>query len=234
MLCRDLLRHNRLCQHRQESSVLATSSHLPPRLGSALNPEQMSTEPGQPQSEKVRAAFTAYKDGQVNLAFDLYKELADNGHAESQVFIAWMLSQGIGCNKDESKAATYYERAASLGNPLGCFYLGRWLTKEGEHEQAYSFYSRGASGHHLPSVFRVGYSLARGKGVNVDLERAYKILMSAAKRGHAFAIRELAIQDVRGGRGLLWMPIGVLEFVFALCWGVAISVVNKDSDLLRG
>ncbi|MEO8024658.1 tetratricopeptide repeat protein [Polaromonas sp.] len=186
------------------------------------------------QAEKLSAAFAAYKEGQINLAFDLYKRLADEGHAEGQVFVAWMLSQGIGCTKDEAKAATYYERAAALGNPLGCFYFGRWLTKMGEHERAYRFYSQGAQSGNLPSTFRVGYSLARGKGVNVDLQRAYEMLKAAAMQGHAYALREMGVQDLRGGRGLLWMPIGLLEFVLALCWGVAVSVFNKDSDLLRG
>ena len=186
------------------------------------------------QAEGIRAALAAYEDGQINLAFDLYKRLADEGHAESQVFVAWMLSAGIGCTRDEAKAATYYERAAALGHPLGCFYFGRWLTKKGEHTRAYGFYSLGAQRSHLPSIFRVGYSLARGKGVNVDLLRAYEMLKAAAVRGHAHALREMAIQDFRGGRGVLWMPMGLFEFVLAFCWGVAVSMVNKDSELLRG
>lgn len=186
------------------------------------------------QSVKVRAALAAFKEGQINLAFDLYLRLADEGHAGSQVFTAWMLTQGIGCTKDEAKAATYYERAAVLGNPVGCFYFGRWLTKLGEHARAYGFYSQGAQSGNLPSTFRVGYSLARGKGVNADLQRAYEMLKAAAMHGHAYALREMAVQDLRGGRGLLWMPIGFFEFVLALCWGVAVSMFNKDSDLLRG
>lgn len=190
----------------------------------------MNTE----QSEKVRAAFAAYKKGQIYLSFDLYKCLADEGHVESQVFVAWMLTQGVGCTKDEAKAANYYERAAALGNPLGCFNYGRWLTKMGEHERAYLFYSQGAQSGNLPSTFRVGYSLARGIGVNVDLQRSYEMLKVAAIEGHAYALREMGVQDLRGGRGFLWMPIGVFEFALALCWGVAVSVFNKDSDLLRG
>jgi TPR repeat protein len=76
--------------------------------------------------------------------------------------------------------------------------------------------------------------LARGKGVAVDLQRAYDVLSNAAMRGHAYALRELAVQDLRGGRGVLWVPFGLVEFVAALSWGVAVSIVNKDSDLLRG
>lgn len=186
------------------------------------------------RAERVGAAFEAFKDGRVNLAFDLYKQLADDGHVESQIFTAWMLSQGVGCKKNDVDAAHYYERAAALGNPVGSFYFGRWLTKTGDHARAFDFYSQGARSQHLPSIFRVGYSLARGKGVNPDLQQAYPMLITAAVRGHAYALREMALQDLRGGRGLLWMPIGICEFVLALCWGVVVSMYNKDSDLLRG
>jgi len=186
------------------------------------------------QANKVRDASAAYSENKLYLAFDLYSQLADAGHVESQIFLAWMLSQGIGCTKSEAQAAVYYERAAALGNPLGCFYFGRWLTRAGEHQRAYGFYLRGAESKHLPSMFRVGYSLARGRGVAVDLLRAYDILKTAAVQGHAFALREMAVQDLRGGRGPLWIPVGILEFVAAFFWGVAVSMFNKNSDLLRG
>jgi uncharacterized protein len=186
------------------------------------------------QADDLNCAFAAHKAGQHNLAFDLYRRLADQGHLESQVFVAWMLSRGVGCDKNEALAATYYERAAALGSPVGCFYYGRWLTKAGEHSAAYNYYSHGARSKHFPSMFRVGLSLARGKGVSADSRRAYKMLCEVAAHGHAYALREIAIQDMLGNRGVLWIPIGVIEFFCAFCWGVIISIVNKDSDLIRG
>lgn len=185
-------------------------------------------------ANELRRANSAYKAGRLREAFSLYEQLANAGHAESQVFVAWMLSNGLGCAKNDAAAAIFYERAAALGNPIGCFYFARWLTKSGQHEPAFEFYLRAANRNHLPSAFRVGLSLARGKGVPVDLARAYSALSNAALRGHAYALRELAVQDLRGGRGLICMPIGLLEFAVALCWGVAVSIFNKDSDLLRG
>jgi hypothetical protein len=40
------------------------------------------------QADDLRLAFAAHKAGNSNLAFDLYKRLADDGHTDSQVFIA--------------------------------------------------------------------------------------------------------------------------------------------------
>lgn len=184
------------------------------------------------RTEKLVAAQKAYKDGLLYLAFDLYRLLADDGHVESQVFVAWMLSQGIGCQKDGSQAAAYYERAAAHGHPLGCFYFGRWLTRAGDHARAYRFYAMGAERRHLPSMFRVGYSLAHGKGVPVDVNRSYIVLKEAAVRGHAFALRELGLQDLRGKRGVAWQLMGVVEIIAAVCWGFMVSMVNDDSEFL--
>lgn len=185
-------------------------------------------------ARKLRAALEAYRKGRLGLAFTLYQQLAHDGHSESQVFVAWMLSEGIGCPKDESTAAMFFEQAAAQDHPIGSFYFARWLTKQGEHERAYGFYHDGARRNHLPSVFRVGYSLARGRGVPTDLRRAYKTLGVAARQGHAFAMREIAIQDLRGRRGFVFRPLGALEFLVAVCWGVVVSLVRADSDLLRG
>ncbi|MCR8960562.1 sel1 repeat family protein [Variovorax sp. S2] len=184
------------------------------------------------RAEKLVAAQKAYTDGLLYLAFDLYRLLADDGHVESQVFVAWTLSQGIGCQKDESQAAVYYERAATHGHSLGCFYFGRWLTRAGDHARAYRFYAMGAERRHLPSMFRVGYSLAHGKGVSVDLHRSYNVLKEAAMRGHAFALRELGLQDLRGRRGVAWQPVGLVEVVAAVCWGFMVSMLNDDSEFL--
>jgi hypothetical protein len=64
------------------------------------------------------------------------------------------------------------------------------------------------------------------------LRRSYQILKAAAMRGHAYALRELGLQDLRGKRGAIWQPIGLVEILAAVCWGFMVSMVNDDSDLL--
>src|SRR5438552_18709105 len=128
--------------------------------------------------EDVATAREAFRTKDFERAFSAYRRLAEDGRPECQVFLAWMLTEGIGCARDEVEAAKYYERAASLGNPLGRFYFARWLTRQGLHEQAYPLYVLSADVGYLPAVFRVGYSLARGKGVARDLVKAYGALRS--------------------------------------------------------
>ncbi|MDH6164878.1 hypothetical protein M2282_000006 [Variovorax boronicumulans] len=63
----------------------------------SLSSERMHAD----REEKLVAARKAYTDGLLYLAFDRYQVQANDGHVESEVFVAWMLSQGVGCEKDE-------------------------------------------------------------------------------------------------------------------------------------
>jgi uncharacterized protein len=184
--------------------------------------------------EQLSAARSAFRKGLYQVAFARYHELAEAGQPECQVFLAWMLGQGIGCDQDEARAAQLYERAAALGNPVGCFYFGRWLTKNGDHTTALRLYRESAKTGYLPAVFRVGYSLVRGKGAAVSMTPGYEFLEEAAAKGHAFALRELAVQDWLGARGFYKRIAAPGKFVVAVLTGAALSIWNRDSDRLRG
>lgn len=98
--CRRPSHHNLSYKPRQQYPVQARSGHLSRPLVFVRDLKHMKRVE---QANKLRAASVAYRENQLHLAFDLYSELADAGHAESQIFIGWMLSQGIGCKKTKRK-----------------------------------------------------------------------------------------------------------------------------------
>jgi len=87
-------------------------------------------------TEDLNKAENYYNKGDYASAYKYYLSLAQGGHADSQVFIGWMLLNGIGINKDTNKAAYWFERAASLGSVRGAFYFGRFLTSKEQHKEA--------------------------------------------------------------------------------------------------
>jgi len=82
-------------------------------------------------------------------------------------------------------------------------------------------------------MFRIGYSLARGKGIPIDIEGGYKHLISAAKEGHIFALREISLLDIKGHRGNIRRVTGILMILFSIFLGVIISFKDRYSDRLR-
>ncbi len=58
----------------------------------------------------------AIDDGNYDLAFAIFKGLAETGHVQSQTIIARMYDEGLGRAKDQSQATAWYCRAAGLGD----------------------------------------------------------------------------------------------------------------------
>lgn len=177
-------------------------------------------------------ASRAYNARKFADAFSSYKELALGGHAESQVFIGWMLLEGKGVISNPTEAAQWFERAASLGSPQGAFYWARYLTSQGQHHDAFNWYQKAAASNYLPATFWVGYALAEGKGVPPDIQAAYKYLRRAKELGHLYAQRQLAVLDLQGHRGCMYRLFGAASFVGAVLRSLFVS--KGDADKLRG
>jgi uncharacterized protein len=149
------------------------------------------------------------------------------------MFVGWMFLNGLGIRQDEAQAMQWFERAAALGSVQGQFYYGRYLTRIGRLDEACTLYRSAAKAGHLPSIFWVGYALARGQGVDRDVKEAYWYLLQAAKRGHVHALREIALLDMGGNRGPFWRLPGLVEFIVAIAAAFVLALINRESDLLR-
>lgn len=184
-------------------------------------------------AEELRRASEAYRHKRYDVAYRIYRMLAEQGHAESQMFVGWMHLSGLGVASDEAQAAEWFEKAAALGSIEGQFYYARYLTKIGRDKEAYPLYRRAAESGHLPSIFWVGYSFARGQGVDLNIDSGYRYLLRAARRGHVHALREVAVLDIKGYRGLTWQLVAPVEFCLAVASAYVLALVNSKSDLVR-
>jgi len=184
-------------------------------------------------NDDLRDAEESYHRKDYTDAYEKYLALSKNGHGDSQVFLGWMIQNGIGTNIDISESALWFERAALLGSVQGAFYFGRYLTTQGKHEEALKWYRSATSKGDIASIFRVGYSLVRGKGTAIDIPQGYKYLLSAAASGNIFAKREVGILDVKGNRGFIRRITGFFGLLYVICLGIIISLINTNSDRLR-
>lgn len=175
-------------------------------------------------------AFEAYKRGRFQLALERYTDLANEGDADSQVQVGWMHAEGVGCVKNIEVATDFLSRAAARGNPRGQFYLARLLSSQGKHDAALPLYRQAAARDYLPAVFRVGHSLVYAKGTAADMEEGVKWLTLAAGRGHAYAMRDLAVQEMRGRCGWFALPLGAARFCLAIVWGTWVYHSDKHSE----
>ncbi len=135
---------------------------------------------------------------------------------------------------DKAQAAQWFERAARTGSMSGAFYFARFLTTDGKHSESIHWYKQAADRGYPPALFRLGLAYAKGKGIEINIRLAYKYLEASKKDGHVFALREIALLDIKGNRGFKFRLYGVLELCRAITTGIYFGIVDSKSDKLRG
>ena len=146
-------------------------------------------------------------------ALPIYEQLSEKGYAACQIFVGWMLFEGVGVDKNRAKALEHFQRAAEQGEAAGLFYLGRALTAEGAHEEALTWYRLAAERRYMPALFRLGISYLDGLGTAPDEALGLSYLRDAAKAGHVLAEGQLAKRYLSGALGLRMIPAGLLLLV---------------------
>ena len=185
-------------------------------------------------NEEFIDAKECYEKGDLISAYNKYLVLAKEGHVESQIFLGWMIATGKVFQADPESGSRWFKQAASLGSASGSFYYGRYLTTQNNHIEAFKYYLIASERGSISGTFRVGYSLSRGKGTDVNYKRSYGYLHSASKQGHIFALKEIGVLDIKGQRGFAHRFLGFFEVMYAIFWGMSLSIIDPYSDRLRG
>ncbi len=80
-----------------------------------------------PSDGQLEKGVKAFSEQRYRQAYEHWLPLADEGHAEAQLFMAVLYRYGLGTEKDLTNAASWYEKAALQGNvdaqnEIGFFY----------------------------------------------------------------------------------------------------------------
>ncbi|MBO5428181.1 MAG: sel1 repeat family protein [Prevotella sp.] len=97
---------------------------------------------------------------------------------------------GIGMEKDTTKAVAWMEAAANAGFHVAChnlgeiYHQGRYGMKQ-DFRKAYSFYKRGADNDCVMCYYDEGYMLYKGLGCRQDYAKAAELFRKGVDRNHA-------------------------------------------------
>jgi len=120
---------------------------------------------------------------------------AENGDVDSQYDLGNMYTEGIGVDPDITKAAAWYEKAASQGYEkaqykLGLIYYEKSSAKNDQY-RAFGLFRKAAGKGYPAAQFYLGKMYASGRGVKRDYETAMEWLRKAADGGFNEARREM-------------------------------------------
>lgn len=120
----------------------------------------------------------------------------------SPYWLIWageMYRYGVGTEKDEKKAFSYYEKAAALGDVDGIVKVGRaYLNGIGvpiDYEKSLHFFESAASQNSPEAMVLIAYQYENGKGVAIDYEKPLQWLARAEQSCHLWLARELSEKD---------------------------------------
>ena len=136
-------------------------------------------------------AYDEYNEGNYELAFMLFMQLAEKEDAESENNLGFMYENGIGIAQSVEEAAKWYKKAAEQGFVHAQYSLGT-LYANGDgvpqsHEEAAKWYRLAADQNLVEAQNILGWIYMSGKGVPQSYEEAAKWYRLAADQGDAEA-----------------------------------------------
>ncbi|GBC01725.1 hypothetical protein RclHR1_04300007 [Rhizophagus clarus] len=130
-------------------------------------------------------------------AFELYKELAEQGYSNAQNKLGYCYEGGIGTKKDLEKAIYWYQRAAKNQNKFSQYHLGRCYEFgngiEKDEVKAFEWYRKSAEQGYYDAQNELGYLYESGVIIEKDLEKAVYWYQKAAEKGNKFSQYNLGI-----------------------------------------
>ena len=125
--------------------------------------------------------------GNYSTAFALYSLAAEKGQAKAQIGLGICYEEGVGIEKNLTKAVEWYTKAAEQGNATAQCNLGFCYDNGSGVEQnlakAVEWYTKAAEQGYVMAQFTLGFCYEHGTCVETDLAKAVEWYTKAAKQG---------------------------------------------------
>ena len=161
------------------------------------------------QGMMFEPAREAERIGDYERAFEIYKDVAEDGVVIAQTKVAQYYEKGQGTPQNYAEAARWYEAAAKAGDPRAYGPLARlYETGNGvpqDDARALQLYLEAAATGTVWANAKVGQFLEKGRGGTADPAAAARYYQIAAEAGDQNA--QLALADLyRKGNGIAADP----------------------------
>ena len=142
-------------------------------------------------TETFDEAFSAYKQGDYEVAFQGFRRAAEQGEADAQFILGYMYVRGEGVLQDYAEAAKWWHRAAEQGHVFAQVSLGK-MFRDGDdvlqdYAEAVKWFRRAAEQGQVNAQLDLADMYSNGHGVPQDEAEAARWYLRAAEQGDASA-----------------------------------------------
>lgn len=151
--------------------------------------------------ELLANARQLFRDKKINEAFDIFRQLAEKGHAQSQAFVAAAYYRGEGTTRNFAEAFKWAILAAETEaysmHLLGIMYFNGYGVKQ-DCDLAVKYYKSAIEKNEVNAMLNLGRAYLMGRCVKSDPAEAKILLDRAASVGNAGAMFTLGGMYERG------------------------------------
>ena len=214
--------------------ITASVTLPPPLAGSGVSStEQLDVidmgSKSNPQT--LTKAKRLYYSGKHREALELYLRLAKSGNVQCQAFVGWMYAKGArGVEQDYERAREWLSQAAQSGKADILYLLAVTDHNLHDYEEAIRSYRKAAELGYSAAYYQLGRMHRAGTGLDQNKDKAYELFDEAARRGHLFARREIAVMLMKGYKGLAQVPKGLMLFLRNVMQGALTAAKDPYSE----
>lgn len=171
-------------------------------------------------AQTLSEARLLYDSGKHLEALELYARLAKDGNVEAQAFVGWVYATGVpGVEQDYERAREWLSQAAQSGRADTLYLLAVTNHLLRDYDEAIKGYRKAAKLDYSAAYYQLAVMHRDGTGFDRNDDKAYELFDEAARRGHLFARREIAVMLMKGHKGLGQVLKGLVLFFRNLIQG---------------
>ena len=185
---------------------------------------------------RLHDACKSLDSGAIEIALHAFGELANSGERRANLYLGWIYDQGL---SDEGrnivKAESHYQVLADDGDMDGAYYLGILYFRNGKCLESIGWLECAAKQGH-PSAAYWLYRIFMGDEadcvVEIDAAKSQSFLITAAKLGHIYAIRDLARTDLNKCKGMLKL-VALTRYIWLRLKAIYLILKNSNDPRVR-
>ena len=135
-----------------------------------------------------------------------------------------------GVEQDYERAREWLSQAAQSGRADILYLLAVTNHNLHDYDEAIKGYRKAAELDYSAAYYQLARMHREGAGLDQDDDKAYELSDEAARRGHLFARREIAVMLMKGHKGLDQVPRGLMLFFRNLIQGARTAAKDPYSE----
>ena len=144
-----------------------------------------------------------YNEEHYSQAYNIFMKLANDNHIYAQNFLASMLIQGEGVNKDEENGYLWYKKAAEGGDPQSQYNYGSYCLAQGLIEEGVSYVEQSFKQDYPSAICQIAIMKANGEyGFLKNNQEAIELMEKALIMGEGDITTRL-LKTYRNEYGLI-------------------------------